>query len=76
LRGAHEFDSATLDNDVGGWWKIFRVTDRVAVAQKAGFLPVQGMDLPATEGKNLLQNASMTADGALCRRTKVSNDAS
>lgn len=56
LRGAHEFDSATLDNDVGGWWKILRVTDRVAVAQKAGFLPVQRVDLPATEGKNSLEN--------------------
>lgn len=69
LRGAHEFDSATLDDDVGGWWKILRVTDRVAVAQKTGFLPVQGMDLPATEGKNSLENAVSTADGAFYRRT-------
>lgn len=56
LRGAHELDPTTLDDDIGGWWKILCVTDRVAVAQKARLLPVQGMNLPATEGKSLLDN--------------------
>jgi hypothetical protein len=52
LRRAHKLDSTTLHHDVGGWWKILRVTDRVAVTQETGFLPVQGVDLSATEGKS------------------------
>lgn len=32
LRGADKLDSATLDDDVRGWWKILCVTERVAVA--------------------------------------------
>lgn len=51
LRGAHELDSTTLDDDVGGWWKILCVTDGIAVAQQTRFLTVQGMNLSATEGK-------------------------
>lgn len=54
LRGAHEFDSTTLDDDVGGWWKILRVTDRVAVPQQTGLLAVQGVNLSATVGKGTL----------------------
>lgn len=54
LRGADELDSSTLDDDVGGGWKILCVTERVAVAQEPGFLPVQGVDLSETVGKDAL----------------------
>ena len=54
LRGADKLDSATLDDDVRGWWKILCVTERIAVAQQPSFLPVKGVDLSATVGNDAL----------------------
>lgn len=51
LRGAHKLNSSTLNDNVGCGWKIFRITDRIAIPQKPSFLPVQGMNLPATVDK-------------------------
>lgn len=50
LRRSDEFDSATLDDDVGGWREILGVTDRIVVAEEARLLAVQGVDLSATAG--------------------------
>lgn len=63
LRRAHKLDSTTLDYDIRGWWKILRITDRVAITQKPGLFPVQGVDLSATEGKSSIEE-HFAADGA------------
>ena len=47
---SNEFNSATLNHDVRGWWKIFRVTDRIVITQEAGFLTVERVNLSATAG--------------------------
>lgn len=69
LRGADELDSATLDHDVRGGWKILCVTERVAVAQEPGFLPVKGVDLSATVGKDALSSRGLE----LQMESRVSN---
>lgn len=51
LRGAHELDSTTLHDDIGGWRKVLYVADCVAVAQKPCLFTVERVDLSATVGK-------------------------